>query len=89
MYIQEVTKNVVHESLECGRGIGQPERHDKPFKGAVMGPKGGFPFVTFCNADQIISVPEVNCGVKAGFARRGQEVGNERKWISVLFGDPI
>ena len=66
MYIQEVTKNVVHESLERGRSIGQPERHDKPFKGAITGPKDGFPFVTFRNADQVISVLEINCGVKAG-----------------------
>ena len=89
MYIQEVTKNVVHESLERGRSIGQPERHDKPFKGAIAGPKGGFPFVAFRNADQVISVPEINCGVKAGFARCGEEVGNEGKWISVLLGDPV
>ena len=71
MYIQEVTKNVVHESLERGRSIGQPERHDKPFKGAVTGLKGSFPFVALRNADQVISIPEINCGVKAGFAHRG------------------
>ena len=71
MYIQKVTKNVIHESLECRRSIGQPEGHDKPFKGAVVGPKGTFPFVTFHNADQKISVPEINCGVEAGFACRG------------------
>ena len=71
MYIQEVTKNVVHESLECRRSIGQHEGHDNPFKGAVAGLKGGFPFVAFHNVDQIISIPEINCGVKAGFARRG------------------
>ena len=54
-----------------------------------MGPKGGFPFVAFCNVDQVISVPEINCGVKAGFARRGEEVRNEGKWILVLLGDPV
>ena len=89
MYIQEITENVVHESLERRRSIDQPKRHNKPFKGVVAGPKGGFPFIAFHNADQIISVTDINGGIEVGFACSGQEIRNEGKWITVLFGDPV
>ena len=37
----------------------------------------------------MISVTEINGGIEAGFTRSGQEVGNERKWITVLFGNLV
>ena len=37
----------------------------------------------------MISVSEIYGGINAGFSCGGQEVGNERKWITVLFGDLI
>ena len=32
---------------------------------------------------------EIYGGVQAGFTRSGQEVGNERKRVTVLFGDLV
>ena len=51
--------------------------------------ESGLPFVTFRNADKVISVMEIYGGVQAGLTRSGQEVGNERKRITVLLGDLV
>ena len=37
----------------------------------------------------MISMSEIYGGMNAGFSCSGQEVRNERKWITVLFGDLI
>ena len=51
IYVQKVTENVIHESLESSRGIGQSKRHDKPFKRTIVSPEGCLPFVSICNVD--------------------------------------
>ena len=51
--------------------------------------ESGLPFVTFRNANEVISVTEIYGGVQAGFTRSGQEVGNEQKRITVLLGDLV
>ena len=37
----------------------------------------------------MIGMTEINGGIEAGFTHSGQEVGNERKWITVLFGNLV
>ena len=37
----------------------------------------------------MIGVMEIDGGIEAGFTCSGQEVGNERKWIMVLFGNLV
>ena len=49
--VEEVAEDVVHESLESGRSIGQSERHNKPFEGSITSPECRLPFITFHNAD--------------------------------------
>jgi len=60
--IEEVTKNVVHELLKGSWRIGESERHDTPFKGAIAGLECSFPFVTFMDSDKLIGMSEVNVG---------------------------
>ncbi len=68
-------KNVVHEALECCGSIGEPKRHDTPFEGAVTGPEGCFPFITFSYVYEMISMSEIKFGV---------EGDNGLSWISCL-----
>ena len=49
--VEEVAEDVIHESLESGRSIGQSEGHNKPFKRSVASLECHLPFITFCNAD--------------------------------------
>jgi hypothetical protein len=49
--VEQVRKDVIHKSLKCSRSIGKSERHDTPFKGAILGLEHCFPFVTFSDMD--------------------------------------
>ena len=75
IYVEEITKDVIHESLESSWSIGQSERHNKPFEGSVASPECCLPFVTFRNADKMVGVMEINGGVEA--ARRSEMNGSE------------
>ncbi len=88
--VKHVSKNVIHEALEHHGALVSPKRHDTPFEGAVVGPKGCFPFITFGYTYKMISMSKIEFGVDAGGARGVEEVRNEWKggidlsWISCL-----
>ena len=89
MHIKKVTEDVIHKPLESSRSIGQSEWHDLPLKRTITSLECGFPFVAFSYSDKVIGVSEVYGGVNLGFARSGQQVRDEWKWILVLLGDPV
>ena len=60
--IEEVAKNVIHESLKGGWRIGESKRHYTPFKGAIASSECGFPCITFADSDKMVGVSEVNVG---------------------------
>ncbi len=84
--VNHVSKNIVHKALERRRSIGEPKRHDTPFEGAVTGPEGCFPFVTFSYAYEMISMSEIKFGIDASGVRGVEEVRNESKGITVFLG---
>ena len=87
--IEEVAEDVVHETLK-GRGcVGKSEGHHQPFKRAVASAEGGLPFFTFCDVNKVVCVTKVDFGIGAGFPRGVEEVGDERKGISVFLGDLV
>ena len=49
--IQQVTENVVHESLKSCRGVGETKRHHIPLERTIAGMECSFPFITLCDAD--------------------------------------
>ncbi|KAF8832667.1 hypothetical protein HHX47_DHR1001691 [Lentinula edodes] len=49
--IKHVREDVINKPLESRRGVRKAERHNLPFVGAVSGPKGGLPFITFSDSD--------------------------------------
>ncbi len=71
--IKHVSKNVIHEALERRRSIGESKRHDTPFKGAIVGPEGCFPFITFGYMYEMISMSKIKFGVDAGRAHGDQK----------------
>jgi len=72
--IEEVAKNVIHESLKGSWRIGESDRHYTPFKGAIASSECGFPFVTFMDLDKMVGVPEVNVGEQSCFTWTVQEI---------------
>ena len=72
--IKEIHENAIDESLESCRSICQAKGHDIPLKGTIPCVERGFPFITFCNADQVVHVVETNLRVDLGLARGIKEV---------------
>ena len=58
--IKEIHEDTIDESLKSCRGISQAERHDIPFEGPISRVEHSLPFITFCNADQMVCVAEIN-----------------------------
>ena len=54
-----------------------------------MSLEGGFLFVTFGNADEVVCVLEINLGIHASFPRSIQQVINKRKWVAVFLCDLV
>ncbi len=57
-----------------------------PFKGAIMGPEGCFPFITFSYAYEMISMAKIKFGIDASGAHGVKEVRNEWKRVTVFLG---
>ena len=86
-YVEHVREDVIHEVLKSCQCISQTEGHNTPFEGAISGVKGGFPFVTFLDLDEVVHVLQVNYCIYRGLSWTVKEVGDMWKWVSVLFGD--
>ncbi|KIM50275.1 hypothetical protein SCLCIDRAFT_145931, partial [Scleroderma citrinum Foug A] len=69
----EVCKDAINESLESCRCICQAKGHDIPLEGTIP-PEHSFPFITFCNADQMVCMAEINFRIDLGLARGVEEV---------------
>src|ERR1700678_394618 len=53
----------------------------------IASAKSGLPFITFSDADKVISVAEVERCVNTSFAGCIEEVRNEWKWVPVFLSD--
>ena len=87
--VEKVLKDVVHETLESGGSVRKSEGHYEPFEGSVFCAERGFPLVAFRDADQMVSVSEVNFCIDTSFTGTVEEIGNERKRIAILFRDSV
>ena len=49
--VEEIREDVVHETLESCRSVGESEGHNRLFKGTITGTEGGFPLIAIRNLD--------------------------------------
>ncbi len=84
--VKHVSENIVHEVLECCGSIGESKRHETPFEGAVAGPEGCFPFVTFSYVYKMISMSKIKFGINASRAHGVKEIRNEQKGVTIFPG---
>ena len=87
--VKEIGKDVIHEVLKGCQSIGESERHYCPFIRSVVSPECGFPFVAFCDADQMIGVSEIYFCIVLCLLGSVKQVFREREWVPVLFGDLV
>src|SRR5882724_5258103 len=65
--VNHIHKDVIHKSLKSCQSISKPFRHYQPFKGTVTGPEGGLPFISGCDPNKMVCMPEVDFGVDPCF----------------------
>ena len=87
--IEEICEDTIDKSLKSHRGVSQAEGHDIPLKGPIPRAECGFPFITFCNADQVVCIAEINLRVDLGLARGIKEVRYQREWVAVFLGQLV
>ncbi|KIM63047.1 hypothetical protein SCLCIDRAFT_118487, partial [Scleroderma citrinum Foug A] len=87
--LREICEDTIDESLESHGSICQAEGHDIPLEGMILHAERGFPFITFCNADQVVHVAEINLRVDLGLARGIKEIRDKGKWIAVLLSQLV
>ena len=63
-----IAEGVIHESLECGRGVGETEEHDGGFEEPLMGDEGGFPLVSILDMDIVVSPSYIEFGEDFGIS---------------------
>ena len=63
-----ISKWVVHEMLEGGRGVGETKEHDSRFKEAFVGNKDSFPLVSILDIDIVVSPLYIEFGEDFGIS---------------------
>ena len=80
----QIDEDCVHERLECRRGVGKPEEHDKRFEQPSITDESCLPLVPISNANVIVARSNVEFGEVFGPFQFVQKFGDEREGISVL-----
>ena len=83
-FCNHVPEGGFHEGLEGGWGIALPEEHDQRFIEAIGGSECGLPFISFLDADVVISPSNVHLGEIFHSFQFVDEGGDEGKWVCVF-----
>ena len=55
-------RDIINESLEHSRGVGETERHNEILKTTQRGVEGGLPFIPLTDVDQMVGVAWIHFG---------------------------
>lgn len=58
----EISKQVIHESLEHSRRIHESKAHDCGFKEPLVGDKGSFPLMSIFDLDIVVTLADIELG---------------------------
>ena len=87
--VEEVSKDVVYQGLEDGRGISQTEGHDEVFEVPQVGVKARLPFVPLTDTDQVVRIAQVEFSEDRGMREGLESRTQERDGIFIFNGDVI
>src|SRR3981189_3261653 len=80
----EISKKMIHHSLERSWRIGESKEHHQGFEKAFVCDKSGLPFVTFFNSYVVITPTYVQLGKDLGTFQLVNKLRNQRKRIRIL-----
>ena len=81
-----ISEGVIHEPLECGRGVGKPEEHHRRFKEAFMRDEGGLPLVAIFDVNVVVPPADVKLSKQCGIFEFVNEVRDEGEWVGIVGG---
>src|SRR5882724_8958985 len=81
----QILEYLVHHGLESGWTVGETKEHDQGFEKSSVCAESGLPFITFLDADIVVSPSDIKLGEVARTPESVNEVGDERKWICILY----
>ena len=82
--VYHICKDVIHEPLKSCGSISKAFWHYQPLERSILSPEGGLPFVSCCNANQMVHMPEVDFSIDLCLSWCIEQIGNERKRIMIL-----
>ena len=85
-FVQEVTEDLIHETLEGSRRIAETEGHGGWLEETPVGAEGCLPLVSFLDPDVIVAPAYVQLGEEPGVLCLIDELLDKRKGIFVLDG---
>ena len=88
-FSSEVCKDSVYKCLKHCWRVYKSEVHDSEFEQSVVSDKGSFPFITFLNADVVVSPADVKLSEIPGLAQPIDDVGCKWERVAVLDGDIV
>ena len=75
-FCDHISKGVVHESLESGRGVSEAKEHDGWFEEAFMSDEGGFPLMSVFDADVVVAPSDIEFDEDLGISEFINKVGD-------------
>ena len=81
-----ISEGVVHESLECSRGVVKTEEHDCGFKELLVGDESHLPLVSIFDANIVVSPSNVKLGKVPGIFEFVNKVRDEGEGVCVVDG---
>ena len=85
-FSDHVLEQVIHELLECGRGVAKAEEHDSRFKESFVGDEGRLPLVTIFDMNIVIPSMNIKLSEVASIFQLVHEIRDERKVVGIAGG---
>ena len=81
-----ISEGVIHELLECSRGVVKTKEHDRRFKEPLVGDESHLPLVSILNVNIVVSPLNIKLGEVPGIFEFVDKVGDEGEGVHVVDG---
>lgn len=80
----EISEQIIQHSLKCGWRIGKPKEHNQGLKQSSVGPKCGFPLISFLDPDVVVTPTDVKLGEVLRSSEFIHKFLDQRKRVVIL-----